>query len=114
MFKFISDMICAAKKSYQSAVAERKARELANEKATTAKLFNNLYAYRMRYDESTDDRLPGTGMWGFTPKIGNAWMCPTCNKVHLATSCSAFSGLQYPKCCNHGEGHRLDERIRTS
>lgn len=114
MFKFISDMLCAAKKSYQTAVEERKKRELADERKKIAKHFNNMYTYRHRFDESTDERLPGTGMFGFTSMAGNAWMCPKCNKVHLASSCSAFSGLQYPECCDHREGHRLDEDIRKS
>jgi len=110
---FITDMLAAAKKSYQAAVEERKKREHNAERKRIAKHFNNYYTYRHRFDTSSDERLDGTGMWGFTPKKGNAWMCPTCNKIHLASSCSAFSGLQYPHCCEYRSHHRLYNDIRT-
>lgn len=91
----------------------RAKKRLADEKRRIAKHFNNLYTYRERWDTSDNSRLDGTGMWGFTPQKGYAWMCPTCNKIHLAESCSAMSGLQYPNCCEYRTGHRLYEDLRT-
>lgn len=85
----------------------------AAERRRIAKVFNDLYTYRERFDKSKSDRLPGSGMYGFTPEVGHAWMCPDCNKIHHATSCSAFSGLQYPACCSYPEGHRLYHDIKT-
>lgn len=84
------------------------------ERAQIAKAFNNRYTYRHRWDTSTDERITkGTAMYDIFPKKGNAWMCPDCNKIHIAEECSAMSGLQYPKCCNTFEGHRLYHDIRT-
>lgn len=89
----------------------RQARAIAEERAAIAKAFNDRYTYRERWKED-GQRLPGTGMYGFTPLSGNAWMCPECNHVHLAESCSVFSGLQYPACCSTHAGHRHDRDIR--
>lgn len=113
-FTFIMDMMAAIGKSYDAAVEERKARGIASERKKAAKAFNDLYTYRFRYNTSSkNERLPGTGMYGFTPEQGYAWMCPTCNKIHLAESCSAMSGLQYPNCCEYRTGHRLYEGLKT-
>lgn len=101
------------RKAYKLAQEERAEQIKAAEKERIAKHFNNLYTYRERWDTSNDDRLDGTGMWGFTPQKGYAWMCPKCNKIHLASSCSAMSGLQYPDCCDYRTGHRLYNDIRT-
>lgn len=113
MIDFLTDIRTTLKISYQTAVERRKERELAAERRRVAKAFNDIYTYRFRYDKSSSERVPGTGMYGFTPESGYAWMCPKCNKIHLATSCSAFSGLQYPQCCDDREGHRLYHDIRT-
>lgn len=113
MFAFITDIADTLRISYKTAVERRKERELAKERKRAAAAFNDIYTYRFRWDESVDERLSGTGMWGFTPKSGYAWMCPDCNTVHLASSCSAMSGLQYPRCCKTPEGHRLYHDIRT-
>ena len=101
------------RQAYKLVQEERAEQIKAAEKVRIAKHFNNLYTYRERWDTSNDDRLDGTGMWGFTPKKGYAWMCPKCNKIHLASSCSAMSGLQYPDCCDYRTGHRLYNDIRT-
>jgi hypothetical protein len=113
MFAFVGDIATTLKISYKTAIERRKERELAAERKKVAAAFNNIYTYRFRYDTSSNQRVAGTGMYGFTPEAGYAWMCPDCNKVHLASSCSAMSGLQYPSCCNHREGHRLYYDIRT-
>lgn len=97
-------------------IAKRKrveARDKA-ERAQIAKAFNDRYTYRHRWDTSTDGRIEkGTAMYGVMPKKGFAWMCPDCNKIHVADECSVMSGLQYPKCCHTYEGHRLHHDIRT-
>lgn len=84
------------------------------EKANVARAFNNMYTYRMRWDTSTDERISkGSAMYDIFPKKGFAWMCPECNKIHIADECSVMSGLQYPRCCSTPEGHRLYNDIRT-
>lgn len=92
-------------------------RRVARDKAERAKIahqFNNLFTYRERWDTSTEDRIEkGTALWGIYPKKGYAWMCPECNKVHLADECSSMSGLQYPRCCSTPAGHRLYHNYRT-
>lgn len=45
--------------------------------------------------------------------LGHRWMCPECNKTHAPTEYSPFSGLQYPRCCGTGEGHRLNHGIKV-
>jgi hypothetical protein len=83
---------------------------IARQKAAIARVFNNRYTYNVRFVEDQED-LPGYNNFGMKTKGGYAWMCPSCNRVHLANAISAFSGLQYPACCKHGEGHRLHEGI---
>jgi hypothetical protein len=41
------------------------------------------------------------------------WMCPTCNKVHPVINVSAFSGAQFPNCCEFPIGPRLDAEHAT-
>ena len=101
------------RKAYGLVKEERAKKVKAAERARIAKHFNDLYTYRERWDTSNDERLDGTGVWGFTPQKGYAWMCPQCNKIHLASSCSAMSGLQFPDCCDTRTGHRLYNDIRT-
>lgn len=88
-----------------------RARKVANEKAMIARTFNDLYTYRVPYRKTTD-RLPGS-FYGMPHSTGYAWMCPSCNTIHHPYEDSVFSGLQYPACCTHGDGHRLDDDIRT-
>lgn len=84
-----------------------------SERANVARAFNDMFTYRMQW-RATEERLgEGTAMWGIFPKKGYAWMCPECNRVHEAESCSSMSGLQYPRCCSTGAGHRLYHNIRT-
>lgn len=83
------------------------------ERASIAKAFNDRYCFLTQYVEGLQ-RLPGTAYGsGITPAGGYAWMCPECNRIHHPTSCSVFSGLQYPHCCSTPEGHRLNQGIRT-
>jgi hypothetical protein len=113
MIDFLTDITTTLKLSYKTAVERRKERELAAERKKVAAAFNNIYTYRYRYDKSSNERLPGTGMYGFTAESGYAWMCPKCNKIHLASGCTGMTGVQYPACCDHREGHRLYDNIRT-
>jgi hypothetical protein len=69
-------------------------------------------AERSVLHDPTAERLPGTAMYGVTPRGGNRWMCPECNHVHAPTECSVWSGLQYPACCNTVAGHRLSHSIK--
>lgn len=41
------------------------------------------------------------------------WMCPSCNAIHNSTGTSAWSGLQYPACCDFPAGGRLEKRFAT-
>lgn len=92
---------------------KRRIAKEAAERANVARVFNDLFTYRIRWDTSTDERIEkGTAMWDIFPKKGFAWMCPECNKVHLADECSVMSGLQFPGCCSTGAGHRLYHDIR--
>lgn len=76
-------------------------RRAATERRAVAKAFNDLYCYRAEY-------APRGG-----GRIGNfCWMCPDCNGIHKSSTCSAWSGLQYPACCTTGEGHRLSHGVR--
>lgn len=54
-------------------------------------------------------------IWTFRPSRPDCrWMCPSCNRVHAATSdWSAFTGLQYPACCSAPAGPRLDSAHAT-
>lgn len=81
------------------------------ERVAIAKAFNDRYTYRKTY-YATWNLLPGTSYGGLAHRDSYAWMCPTCNTIHRPISDSVFSGLQYPACCRHHEGHRLDDGIR--
>lgn len=83
------------------------------ERKTIAQVFNNRYTYRMEYVPNME-RLPGSGMYGMTPRGGYAWMCPECNKIYHPVENSVFSGMQYPACCHTPMGNRLYNDIRTS
>lgn len=101
------------KEAYKIALEKHKANKLRKQRKSLAKRFNDMYTYRFRYNETDRGRLDGTGMYGYTPEKGYAWMCPDCNKIHEAESCSVFSGLQFPACCSTPNGHRLYHNIRT-
>lgn len=67
-------------------IAERKQRR---DRYAVAEAFNRLWCYRP-YPSRT------------------RWMCPLCNTAHdRLDEVSAFTGLQYPKCCDFDDGHRL-------
>ena len=71
------------------------------ERALIAMLFNNRYTYKKVYTE-------GLGYFsGYFVQQGNAWMCPECNTIHLATEMNGMTGVQYPSCCSSHTGHRL-------
>jgi hypothetical protein len=44
---------------------------------------------------------------GYFVQRGNAWMCPDCNKIHLALKMDGMTGVHYPSCCSSHSGHRL-------
>lgn len=46
-------------------------------------------------------------------QVSGTWMCPDCNKVHACVSHNAFYGRQFPACCQHPEGHRIDKKYAT-
>lgn len=81
------------------------------ERIAIAKAFNDRYTYRAQWTPDLPI-LPGT-FYGGPHRSGYAWMCPECNQIHHPTSDSLWTGLQYPACCSHGSGHRLDDRIRV-
>ena len=101
--------IAEAVRQIRKAVAAHRSRI---EMAHIAKVFNDRYTYRCFYVEGMA-ALPGTAMGGLTPRGGNAWMCPECNRIHHPESCSVFSGLQYLRCCSTPEGNRLGRGIRV-
>ena len=82
------------------------ASKLKRDKFQAALAFNRLYTYNLPYFTEPVERLPGTAMFGILPKAVAAWMCPDCNNVHKPVSCSVWSGIQFPACCGHAEGHR--------
>ena len=104
-------MIRLIKKAWALAREEREAEAESREKAKIAQAFNNRYTFRKVWDESKP-MMPDEGMFGCHASGGYAWMCPECNKIHYPTGLSGISGLQYPRCCSTGAGHRLDEGIK--
>jgi len=104
-------IIEAFKEALATARKRKAARAEADEKAYIAKVFNDRYTYRKQYVEGLK-YLPGSA-YGLQPRAGYAWMCSSCNKVHHPVESSVFDGLHYPKCCDHPEGNRLYDKIRT-
>lgn len=49
----------------------------------------------------------------YSSHIHGKWMCPMCHTIHECDDYSAFTGLQYPKCCDYPAGHRLDSEYAT-
>lgn len=76
-----------------------------NEKIKIAKVFNDRYTLRRPFG----DKVVGSDIYG-TPMKEGAWMCPTCNKIHLALKFNVFNGFVYPSCCSYPEGNRLGHR----
>ena len=74
------------------------------QKAKIAEVFNQRYTYRTRLIENSP-LLPsselgnGSAPSAYSPKGGYAWMCPDCNKVHMAVSWNGLTGIEYPPCC---------------
>jgi len=105
-------MITFLKEAWRLSREIRAKREDLEQRRTIAEIFNLRYAYKEPYNKRRPGQyLPHTGARnGETSfcQAGFAWMCPGCNKIHEALSWSVFSGLQYPACCNHPEGHRLE------
>lgn len=101
------------KESYKIVKDKRAVAKLKAERKHVAKVFNDMYTYRHVWLDMGGYIDKGSAMYGLFPKKGHAWMCPDCNKIHIAEECSAFSGLQFPHCCNVRSGHRLYENIRT-
>jgi hypothetical protein len=71
----------------------------AHERSEIARLFNDRYTYVKPHKR------------GDNSVFSHAWMCPSCNSIHYPVELSVFSGLQYPACCSHSIGHRLDDKI---
>lgn len=107
-------LIDILREAYKIAKEKRKLAVEKAERKNIAKTFNDLYTYRIPWQNKNNERMTkGTALWDLYPLAGHAWMCPDCNKIHLAEECSSMSGLQYPRCCNTGAGHRLYHDIRT-
>lgn len=98
-------MIDFLREAWALAKKKRTERKDRTEKATIAKEFNNRYTYRHEYRKDC-------GRFENLARRGYAWMCPECNAIHAPTDCTGLTGLQYPRCCRTGEGHRLHEDIR--
>jgi ssDNA-binding Zn-finger/Zn-ribbon topoisomerase 1 len=64
------------------------------EREQIAKVFNDRYTYREKYDDAP------------------AWMCPDCNNINYLSATKDFTGYQFPGCCSYPEGHRLFYDIR--
>ena len=101
--RLVSSMIVAMKTEMTNLRDRDERREI-------ARAWNDRYCYRVQFDQ-TADRLGGTALSGVIPRGGNRWMCPDCNHIHAPTSCSAFSGLQYPACCTTPAGDRLGHGV---
>lgn len=39
-------------------------------------------------------------------RVGGTWCCPTCNTVHGCVAWNAFTGRQFPACCEFEAGPR--------
>ena len=90
MAKGIIERIATSWKAARSRIAKRVA-------------FNRALAHNKRHTYACDDLRV----------VGGTWMCPTCGTVHECVSHNAFTGLQFPACCEFAEGHRLHLRHAT-
>lgn len=79
-------------------ITEKKKRDKidSNELTAIAKAFNDRYTYRFIY----------------TGAQKHAWMCSKCNRVHISCGFSAFTGVEFPACCQTPFGDRLHQGIR--
>jgi hypothetical protein len=75
-------------------------------RAAIAKVFNDTYTYREHWPAGKP--VPGESWWSH-----HAWMCPECNRVHVACGFNSLHGLLYPACCSTAEGGRVFAGIRT-
>ena len=41
------------------------------------------------------------------------WMCPTCNRIHPALGAHPLDLPDFPACCEHERGSRLDRKFVT-
>lgn len=82
------------------------------ERAAIAKAFNDRYTFRLPFRPTGERRrfTPGDGLDDWFPD--QAWMCPSCNVVHMTLGRSWLTGMHFPKCCDHFEGHRHNDNIR--
>lgn len=105
MFKFMSDM-------FEFTNRRKEERKDAAERALIAKTFNDRYSFRLPYRPTGVRRqfTPAEGLDDWFPD--QAWMCPTCNLIHMTIGRSFLTGMHFPKCCEHPEGHRHYADIR--
>jgi len=98
------------------ASARRRERKDTAERGAIAKAFNDRWTYRHRYGDAyhTNEKPNSMAAASVADPGEHAWMCPKCNRVHLSIGCSFLTGLWYPACCDHPEGHRLFDKIRIS
>lgn len=97
----------------QATIAKRRAEQNeADIRAGIAQAFNDLFTYRREWVKGLP-RLSGSGLFGFTVNGGYAWMCPDCNKIHMATEQSVFDGIHYPACCRYPAGNRCGYGIKA-
>jgi hypothetical protein len=82
------------------------------ERVAIAKAFNDRYTYRHPYRKGDERRqfTPAEGLDDWFPD--QAWMCPCCNTVHMTIGRSLMTGMHFPSCCAHPEGHRHFDKIR--
>lgn len=90
MAKGIIERIATSWKAARSRIAKRVA-------------FNRALVHNKRHTYACDDLRV----------VGGTWMCPTCGTVHECVSHNAFTGRQFPACCEFDEGHRLHRRHAT-
>lgn len=114
-------VICDKVKAWQDSRIKQKilSRQLSieladkKEKAAIALVFNTRYVLADKFFKEETGRFDrpedGVGLFGILARRGNAWMCPTCNRIHASIRMSTFAGLIYPACCQFGEGPRHDD-----
>jgi len=95
MSKF-RELIAIFREAARVVATKEAARKLTKAKYDAALAFNTIWTY--------DARSP----------IEARWMCPLCNSVHKFTGeITAFTGLQFPACCDIPEGHRQYKQHAT-
>ena len=81
------------KEAYTVVKERRKQKKISKMWFDAALAYNTLHTYSSRTD--------------------GEWMCPMCHTIHPAGNFSPFTGIQYPKCCDYPEGHRIDKDYAT-